>query len=389
MNFGKAIRDKWLLDENVTFLNNGSFGACPIEVIEASALWQKRAEKEPLIFFVDEYFHIIRNTAARFGKFLGCSPDSLVFVENATTGINTVLFSMLGKLSKGDEILTTSHVYPAIRNAMKHYAGLAGCKYIEARVPFPVNSEEEIIDSIASYISESTKLAVIDHISSATGIVFPVEKLVKLFHEKGILTAVDGAHAPGMLDLNIDLIDADWYTGNLHKWLFAPKGAAILHTKACHHSFTKPLTISLFYGQGFTNEFDWTGTKSQISVLAANEALDFFMELNGDSMRQYQRDLLIQARNLICDRLEIAKPVPDSMLGAMATLEFPFITEQSYQKSLDLRQYLLRNYNIELFTTFFDSRIMFRISCQIFNYLEEYEKLAFALKEIKDRKLLG
>ncbi len=389
MNFGKAIRDQWLLDENIIFLNNGSFGACPIEVMEASAQWQKRAEKEPMIFFVDEYFHIIRNTAARFGKFLGCSRDSLVFVENATTGINTVLFSLLGKLKAGDEILTTSHVYPAVRNAMKHYAGLAGCKYVEAKIPFPVNSEEEIIDSISSYISESTKLAVIDHVSSATGIIFPVEKIVGLFREKNILIAIDGAHAPGMIDLDIEHIDADWYTGNLHKWLFAPKGAAVLHSKECHHNYTKPLTISLFYGNGFTNEFDWTGTKSQISVLSANEALDFFMRLDGDSIRLYQKELLIQARNLICDRLEIEKPVPDSMLAAMSTIEFPFITEQSYQKSLDLRQYLLRNYDIELFTTFFDNRIMFRISCQIYNYLEEYEKLAFALQDIKERKLLG
>lgn len=387
--FGKSIRNLWNLRDDILFLNNGSFGATPKRIIEANQRYILKSEEEPVIFFVDNFFRMIRENAVKFSEFLGTDAENLVFVDNATTGINTVLFSLLGILNSETEILTSNHVYPAVKNAINHYCRISGAKYREFIIPFPVSSENEIIDALEQNLRDKTRLVILDHITSATALVLPVKKIAEILKSKNILFAVDGAHAPGILDLNINDINADWYTGNLHKWLFSPKGAAVLNTKTELHNITRPTTISLFSENSYSMAFDWTGTKSQSSFLAASDALDFYLEFGKENIQRYQKSLMTEARDLLCNELEIEKPAPDSMLASMATLEFPFVQSAGHETAQELRRILLNKYNTELFTTFFDNRLFFRISCQIFNYLEEYEKLADSLKEIKNRKLLG
>ncbi|MGA2297440.1 MAG: aminotransferase class V-fold PLP-dependent enzyme, partial [FCB group bacterium] len=296
MEFGHKIRNKWLLDENITFINHGSFGATPIKVLGAANRYTEELEREPLKFILEDYFGLIRKTADKIASFFGTKEENLVFVDNATTGVNTVLRALQHQFKPGDELLTVNHVYPAVRNAMQYIADVTGAKYVEIDIPFPTGGNEQIIEIVKKSLTTKTKIAIFDHITSSTGIIFPVKELAELCRQNGTYCLIDGAHAPGMLDLNIPDINADWYVGNLHKWLFAPKGCAILWASDYTKDLIHPLSISLEYKQGFTHEFDWTGTKNPAPFLAASDALDFYNELGKNEIISYIHNLAVDAR---------------------------------------------------------------------------------------------
>lgn len=217
-------RKYWLLDADVTFLNHGSFGACPIPVLQLQTQLREQLERQPVHFFVREWESLLDEARRQLAEFVGATAEELVFVPNATTGINSVLRSL--SFSPEDELLTTNHEYNACRNALNFVAERWGAKVVVANIPFPINSSDEMINSILTQITPRTKLVLVDHISSQTGLIFPLKRLIQELNTQGIESLIDGAHAPGMLPLNLHEINATYYSGNCHKWLSAPKGAA-------------------------------------------------------------------------------------------------------------------------------------------------------------------
>jgi isopenicillin-N epimerase len=220
--FGALVpRSEWLLDPEISFLNHGSYGAVPRTVLDEQRRLQERMEGDPTRFLALELSQALRSAADRLAMFVKAAGSGLAFIENATAGCNIVLDS--ARLAPGDEILLTDHGYPAIRKATEHHASRAGAIVTEAKVPFPISDPNEIVEAVASQLGPRTRLVILDHVSSPTAVVFPVRQLTSLSHEAGAKVLIDGAHAPGMLSLDIPAIDADWYVGNCHKWLMAPK----------------------------------------------------------------------------------------------------------------------------------------------------------------------
>ena len=271
---GAAIRHEWDLDPGFLTVNHGSFGATPRVVLAAQDSWRKRMEAQPTRFFALELPPALREAAAILARFLGVEAEDVAFVPNATTGCNAVLRSL--RLQAGDEILHVSHVYNAVRNTIGHVAERAGASVVVADVPFPRTEAAAILKNIEKAITKRTRLAVIDHITSPSGLVLPIEGIIRLCHAADVPVLVDGTHGPGQVPLNLTTLDADWYVGNCHKWLSAPKGCRFIHARRDRQAELHPVTISHGYGEGFTTEFDWTGTVDPTAFLAPPAALDFF-----------------------------------------------------------------------------------------------------------------
>src|SRR5438128_3036260 len=256
---GRALRRKFRLEPGVDFINHGSFGAAPIEVLDAVSAWRDRMEANPDHFLRDVLPPALRNAAGELARFVGADGEDLVFVENATAAINSVLRSL--DFKPGDEILLNSQSYGAVRQAVRYICERSGAKAVEPPVGLPVVDPAQLVHAFSGAISERTRLVIVDHISSPTGVIWPVAEIAALARKRGTFVLVDGAHAPGQIALNIPALGADWYAGNCHKWLFAPRGCAFLWSRDARKAMIHPLAISHAYGRGFADEFDWTGTR--------------------------------------------------------------------------------------------------------------------------------
>ncbi|SKB12729.1 putative isopenicillin n epimerase protein [Planktothrix sp. PCC 11201] len=371
----------WLFDPEITFLNHGAFGACPIPVLDAQSQFRQQLEQQPCHFYAREYEILLDQARVELAHFFGANPEELVFVPNATTGVNTVLRSLI--FSEQDELLTTNHEYNACRNVLDFVASRTGAKIIIADIPFPVHSSEQIIDAIMEKVSPRTKLVLIDHITSQTGLIFPIQALIKKLTHLGIDTLVDGAHAPGMLELNLQAIGATYYTGNCHKWLSAPKGAAFLSVQRDRQSLIRPVTIS--HGANSTRsdrsrfllEFDWTGTPDPSAYLCIPEAIKFMGSLlpgGWSELIKTNHNLVVNARKLLSEKIEIISPCPDDMIGSMAVLPLG----KRWQNYSDLNKQLWQDYQIEVPIMPWEDQTkqLMRISAQIYNHLSQYEYLA-------------
>ncbi len=377
--FGRAIRSRWLLDPEIVFLNNGSFGATPIDVLEVQHEWQRRFEREPVAFVRQHLHHELRDAAATMAAFLGARGEDLVFVENATTGVNAVIRSILPLLDPGDELLTTSHVYNAVRQTLRYAAGIAGCTYVEVPVPFPIRSAADVIEAVRRAITERTRFALFDHVTSPTGLVFPVEELVAMCKERGIMVMLDGAHAPGMLPVQLDALGADWYTGNFHKWLFAPKGCAFLWTAPDRQSMTHPVVISHGYQKGYLAEFDFTGTKDWSTYLSAPAGLAFYERLGGGEIYRYNRTLALHAQRVLARTLGVELPAPEEMIAFLAAVPLPS-SEATEAAATRLQQWLFDEHRIEVPIFAWDGRLLLRTASQVYNEAWEYDHLANILE---------
>jgi isopenicillin-N epimerase len=386
--------NRWLLDPEVVFLNHGSFGATPKAVLDAQTGIRRRIEREPLVFFDHDYLKELDQARAVLAAFLGARTDDLAFVVNATTGVNTVLRSL--HLEPGDQLLVTDHEYNACRNAIDSVAAENGAEVVVAPIPFPLSSEGEVVEAVLEKVTPRTRLLLIDHVTSQTGMVLPIERLVRETQALGVDVLVDGAHAPGMVALHLDTLGATYYTGNLHKWICAPKGAAFLHVREDRRERVRPLVIS--HGANassvkrsrFHLEHDWTGTRDPsawLSVPVALSEMESMVEGGWDEVRRRNRELVLEGRIILCDVLGIGAPCPDTMIGSLASLPLPDGDSGSVNELFPfdkLQDLLLKDHRIEVPVIAWPEppRRLVRISAQLYNSSWEYVALADALQKI-------
>jgi isopenicillin-N epimerase len=385
LDFGVKARQHWCLESDCLFLNHGSFGATPGVVLEAQQQWRQRMEAQPVRFMSKELAQILRDAAAILATFVGADPQDLVFVENATTGVNTVLRSL--SWQPQDEIVATNHGYRAVRHSLLYLCQRTGVQLVEAPIPFPLGHPQEVITAVTAALSPRTRLVVLDHITSSSALILPLQELIEVCHHHGLMVLVDGAHAPGMIPLNLQALGADWYTGNAHKWLSAPKGCAFLWTHPQRQHQIHPLTISHGYGGGYLAEFDWTGTRDPSAWLSIPTVLEFWQQWGWDAVQGYNQTLVQEAAKVLTSVLECELPAPTSMIGAMLTLPLPHSCWQHaaettlLDSATELHDWLWDQHWIEVPVFPFLDRLWIRISAQIYNHLPEYRKLADVLKQ--------
>lgn len=390
----QGVRAHWSLDPSVTFLNHGSFGACPIPVLEYQVGLRQRMERQPVQFFVRDLEGLLDEARAALGDFLGAPAGDLAWVSNATTAVNAVLRSL--RLEPGDELLTTDHEYNACRNVLDFVARRAGAQVVVANLPFPIAGPDQVIEAVMDRVTGRTRLALLDHVTSQTGLVLPIEALVRELRTLGVETLVDAAHAPGMLPLELAAIGAAWYTGNCHKWICAPKGAAFLYTRPDMQQQTRPAVIShgansMRSGRSrYLVEFDWTGTDDPTAFLSVPAAIRFMGELmpgGWAAVRETNRRLVLRGRELLCNSLGIDPPCPDEMIGSLASLPIPDGDGRIGDSPLyadPLQDRLLQRFHIEVPVIPWPAppKRLIRISGQVYNQDGDYERLRDALRAL-------
>jgi isopenicillin-N epimerase len=379
---GAAIRHEWTLDPDFLTVNHGSFGATPRVVLAAQDEWRRRMEAQPTRFFSRELPDALRAAATVLAGALSAQPGEIVFVPNATTGCNAVLRSM--RLGEGDEILHASHVYNAVRNTMVHVAERSGARVVSAELPFPRPDKATLLANIGKAITKRTRIAVIDHITSPSGLVLPIADIIALCHAAGVPVLVDGAHGPGQVPLDLEALGADWYVGNCHKWWSAPKGCGFLHARGERRTELHPVTISHGYGAGFTEEFDWTGTIDPSAYLALPAALDFFSRLGGAALMERNRLLAAEAGSLLASALGTEVGARSEMAGAMALVRLPFDMPPTREAAVPVRA-ILQAAGTDCPVHGLAGGPWLRLSAYAYNERADYERLAELLPDVIDR----
>ena len=375
---GRPLREAFLLEEDMAFCNHGSFGATPREVLAEADRWRRQLERQPLRFMLHELEPGLRAALAALAAFVGARPDEICFVDNATSGVNAVLRSL--RLQPGDRLVTTTHVYGAVRNALHFVADRAGATVVEVPVPFPLASAAEVVAALEAVLREGDRLLVVDQITSPTGLVLPLRELVELAQRLGVPVLVDGAHAPGFVDVDLAGLGADWWTGNLHKWLFAPKSAALLH--AAPHRWPELHSHVISHITEGPDAFHWPGTRDFSSWLAAPAGLAFLEGLGVERVRAYGRQLVLEAGARICAAWGVSRPQPDAMVGQMLTLPLPTDLPGTEPVALDLHDRLWARYRVEAPVIPFAGRLWTRISGQAYNVPADYDTLGEAVLDL-------
>ena len=380
----------WALAEDIAFLNHGSFGACPLAILKRQSELRRKMEAEPVQFLWRRYEERLEPSRRAVADFVGARPRDLVFVTNATTGVNAVLRSL--KLRPGEEILTTSQDYNACRNVLAESAARVRARLVVATVPFPVRSPDEVLEAVLRNVTRRTRLALIDHVTSGTAMIYPVARIIRELEARGVDTLVDGAHAPGMVPIDLSRLNPAFYTANLHKWVCAPKGAAFLWARADRQERLQPAVVS--HGNNtprpgysaFQDRFDWAGTSDPTAWFCAGEALAWMGRLlpgGWPAIRKRNHALVVRARAKLCERLGVERPCPDVMLGSMATIPLPAAFQgRPREGKIDAEQCRLYDeFGIEVpfFRIGRPERRYLRISAQLYNSPPEYDYLAEAL----------
>ncbi|HEY7375205.1 MAG TPA: aminotransferase class V-fold PLP-dependent enzyme [Polyangia bacterium] len=373
----------WPLDPEIIYLNHGAFGSCPRPVQEIADALRGRFERTPMQFVLRDAESLIDQARVAAASLMGADGEDLVFVQNASTGVSTVLASL--PMRPGDELLTTDHAYNACRNALDLHARRTGMSVVVARVPFPSAGPDEVVAAVLGAVTARTRLALLDHVTSPTALVFPLAELVRELTVRGVDTLVDGAHAPGMLPLDLRALGATFYAANLHKWCGVPKTAAVLHVRRDRQADFHPLVI----GHGansprtdrsrFLLEFDWIGTHDPSAAMSLPAALRYMSSLLPGGLPELQarnHDLVVRARALLMGALDLQAPCPPEMLGAMATLPLP---ARMSMPAPALYEALWRKHRIEAPVFDWLGRPMLRVCAQIYNDLPQYQKLAEAV----------
>jgi isopenicillin-N epimerase len=369
------VTQGWQLEPGFLTVNHGSFGATPRSVLAAQSAWRRRMEAQPSRFMAQELPGALRSAAVALAAHLGTDPEGLAFVANATEGCNAVLRSLV--LAPGDEILLLSHGYGAVRKAAAHVAARAGARLAEVPLPFPRPTEDAVLAALGAAVGPRTRLAVLDHVTSPSALVLPVAAMVALCRARGVPVLVDGAHAPGQVPLDLGAIGAEWYSGNAHKWLLAPKGCAFLATAPHRRAETHPVVISHGLGQGYAAEFDWTGTRDPTAFLCIEAALAAHAALGGAALMARNAALAAGAAAMLAARLGTEVGALPPMQGAMAVVRLP--RPGGVAEAMALRQ--------RLFALGTDAPVMaiggalwVRLSAQAYNAPADYARLAGLLE---------
>lgn len=379
IEFGRARLAEFFLDDAVIHLNHGSFGAVPRPVQAAQDDWRRRLERNATRFYRTELPAALRAAAEDVAGFLGGAGRDWVFVDNATAGVNAVVASLA--LEPGDEILTSDHAYGAVRKALGYYAGRRGARVIEAPLPLPLADGEVVLDAVARRLSPRTRLAVFDHVTSRSAIRLPVAGLARICGERGVPLCIDGAHAPGMLHLDVPALGVDWYVGNAHKWLSAPRGSGLLWCAPARQADLHPLVISHGLGQGYIPEFDWTGTRDPSAWLSVPAAIAYHQHLGGAELRRRNRALAVAGGHYLAQAWGGEMAAPDDLLGAMATVRLPSAAPGDPEAANDLQIALSTDHGIEASVGARDGVFWIRASAHVYNEMADFRHLASALLE--------
>lgn len=385
------LAEYWRLDKNTVFLNHGSFGATPIEILNQQGKYRQTIEKDPVKFFEREYITHWKGAINCLSEFINADPDGLVFITNATTGVNTVLKNL--DLKPNDQIIVTDHTYQACRNAVDYITKKVGAEMIVVKIPFEIKNDQEVIDLVLNSVCDKTVLALIDTVTSPTGMKMPFEKIIKKLQEENVDVLLDAAHGAGIVNLNLERMNAAYVTGNCHKWICTPKGSAFLHVREDKKNNFRPLNIShgaSFKGnmqEKFEFEFSWPGTYDPTPWMCIPDSIhymDRMVEGGWEEIKKRNTNLAIKGRKILCQELGIKKPFPDEMLSAIASVELPDKEIPPFSIQGDpLHNKLLDEYAIQVpvFPWELHETRYIRISSQLYNHEDEYIYLAKALNE--------
>ena len=377
VRFGNDMRPLWPLEPGLIYLNHGTVGVTPHEILNAQSKIRREIEANPARNMLRELGPRLRATADLVADRFGGAGEDYVFVENATTGVNAVLRSC--DLAPGDEILITDQTYGAVANAVAYACRQAGAKPVVAQIPFPPADGQAVLDGVAAALSPRTRMAVLDHISSDSALLMPLGELVALCHERGVQVLVDGAHAPGQVDLKIPSYRAEWYVANLHKWLFAPRGCAILWAARKRQADLHPAVVSWGLDRGFTAEFDWTGTRDPSAYLSLAAAFAFADRLGPAAIRRHNHELVRAGAELLAAEGDEARRASTAMTASMTLAPLHRRFGSGKEPAQALRDLLLFEHHIEVPVVAFGERLWLRLSAQVYNEIEDFEHLAAVL----------
>jgi isopenicillin-N epimerase len=374
----EALRGEFLLDPTVVFLNHGSFGACPAPVFDEYQRWQRALERQPVEFIGRRSEDLLADARAALASYLNVDPDNLVYVVNATSGINVIARSL--PLELGDEILTTNHEYGALNMTWDWMCGKAGARYVQHPIPTPVSSREELVESFWSAVTPRTRVIFLSHITSPTALTFPVKEICRRAREAGILTVVDGAHAPGHIPLDLQDLGVDIYSGNCHKWLCSPKGSGFLYVRPEHHDWIESLTISWgWQGEStFVSRNQRQGTRDLAPFLATPAAIRFHQEHDWPAVRARCHELAREARQRVSDLTGLPPICPDSpdWFSQMIACPIP------RRDPVELKTRMYDEFRVEAPITDWNDQMMIRLSFQGYNSHDDLDAAMEALAAV-------
>ncbi len=376
------LKSQFLLRDDITYLNFGSFGACAKPIFEKYQQMQLELEQEPVQFITANGIQYLQASRDALGNFVGCNGDDLVFVTNPSYAVNIIAKSF--DLKAGDEVLTTNIEYGACDKTWNYYCKKAGAKYVRQNIEFPLTTKEEFVEQFFKGLTPKTKLVFISHITSATGLRLPVEEICAIAKQKGIMTFVDGAHAPGQIPLNLSTLQADIYTGACHKWMMTPKGSSFLYVKKEYQKLFDPLIVSWGYDSAFPSHSQFLdyhqmqGTRDFSAFLTIPTAIDFMQKNDWENVAKNCRELVKANASRFCKLLNAQPltPINDDFLVQLYSIE---IKTQEPEK---LHQLLFEKYKIQIPVMRQDNKVFIRYSIQAFNAQEDLNKLANALEDI-------
>lgn len=376
------MKSQFLLDPNITFLNHGSFGACPKPIFEEFQRFQLELENEPVYFIQKKMAGYLKTAKERLSNYIGCHPNDFFFTPNPTFAINTIMRSL--HLNAADEILTTNHEYGAMDRSWNFYCKKSGAKYIRQNITLPVVSNEKILEEFWSGYSSKTKIIFLNQISSGTALIFPIKEICDKARELGLITIIDGAHVPGQIDLDITELNPDFYTGTLHKWMLAPKGSSFLYVKQGFQEMLDPLIVgwgyeSLTPGESqFLDYQEYQGTREISAFLCTPKVIDFLEENHWKAKAKECRQIVFDNYHRFCDLLGTQPicPITDEFLGQMASV--PIKTSNP----VGLKDLLFNTYKIEIPVMPLNGNYFLRYSINGYNSQEDLDILYKALQDI-------
>lgn len=387
--FGHAMLQHWSLDPAIAYLNHGTVGAPPRRVLAAQRAICEEIERQPARFMLRELADVeqipmrmpprMRTAAAAVAEFVGADAKDLAFVDNATTGCNAVLRS--ATFAPGDEILVADHGYGAVTKTAQYVASRSGASVRTVVLPFPGTTPAAVLAAIEAALTPRTRMLVVDHVTSGSSLVLPIAEIASRCRARGVTTLIDGAHAPGMLPLDLPSLGVDFYVGNLHKWGMAPRSCAILWAAPDRQRDLHPTTISWGYGLGMSAEFDLVGTRDPSPWLAAPEGIAFMRELGLNEMRAWNHDLAYGTARTFTERWKLQIPAPESMYGSMVTIPLPERLGTTREAATKLKDALLYDERIETQLHEFAGRLWLRIAAQVYNDASDYERLFNAIEK--------